>query len=66
MPATNHAVEIDELPPNGTADLSFEADEIVVRLRVPCDVELDEVSRYAVGMYISDAASGLAFVESGQ
>jgi hypothetical protein len=35
-------------------------------LRVPCDVELDEVSRSAVGMYISDAASGLAFVESEQ
>ena len=62
MPAIDHAVEI-ELPPGSTADLSFEADEIGVRLRVPCAVELDEVSRYAVGMYISDAAHGLAFVE---
>ncbi len=57
-----HSVPIDELPPNSTADVSYADGEIVARLRVPCDVPLDEVSRYAVGMYLADAAHGLAFV----
>ena len=31
-------------------------------MRVPCDVELDDVSRFALGMYVGDAAHDLAFV----
>lgn len=43
-------------------EIPYRADEVTVTFRVPCDVPLDETSRYAVGEHVANAVSWTAHV----